>query len=45
MACSSSEGEYYDGVCDEVIYLNVGGAGASTVLDAHRGVLAVKGAL
>jgi 5,10-methylenetetrahydromethanopterin reductase len=34
----------YKGLVDEVIYLNVGGADAGSVLDAHRGVLAVKGA-
>jgi alkanesulfonate monooxygenase SsuD/methylene tetrahydromethanopterin reductase-like flavin-dependent oxidoreductase (luciferase family) len=34
----------YEGLVDEAIWLNVGGGDASTVLDAHRGVIAVKGA-
>lgn len=34
----------YGGLVDEVIYLNVGGADAGSVLEAHRGVIAVKSA-
>lgn len=35
----------YEGVIDEVIYLNVGGADAGNVCDAHRPVMAIKRAL
>ena len=32
----------YDGLIDEVIYLNVGGAGAANLCDAHRPVMAIR---
>ena len=41
--CARRVGDY-EGLVDEVIYLNVGGADAGSVLEAHRGVMAVKGA-
>ncbi|TDU31792.1 alkanesulfonate monooxygenase SsuD/methylene tetrahydromethanopterin reductase-like flavin-dependent oxidoreductase (luciferase family) [Panacagrimonas perspica] len=35
----------YEGLIDEVIYLNVGGAGAANLCDAHRPVMAIRRAM
>ena len=32
----------YEGLIDEVIFLNVGGAGAASLAEAHRPVMAIK---
>lgn len=34
----------YEGLIDEVLFLNVGGADAATMCEAHRPVMAIKGA-
>jgi alkanesulfonate monooxygenase SsuD/methylene tetrahydromethanopterin reductase-like flavin-dependent oxidoreductase (luciferase family) len=34
--------EDYEGLIDEVIFLNVGGAGAASLCDAHRPVMAIR---